>query len=539
MNDSDHFAPQRRPHHIVQAAILATVLVSTMHAQPPDTIIARTNPGPAQLRQVWAVYGNESDYLGQGIGGIPDINGDGINEFAVKFPDGYHVFYGSKEPLSKTPAMVLPVGGSHPITGDFWGTGHAAVGGLRGSGQGTEYTNLIYLYRSEGSSIDTVHPVIMDPRTMTTPALTSISDVVAADLDGDGADELIVLPGGVRRNGSLNAFAEIWIYRGGTNFQLDSPTVILHDNESVSGGLGIYVGHWDSDQYMDVAVSIGYRDGPDKLKFWFGNAGSPWNWTTPEHEVQFGGLVALDCDGDGVLDIAAPDTPNNTTYLYLSGGSKSIHTRTLAIDDADVKFYRKGFTVPMRMGYLGDSLKRYEMLGIGGADDVGPTTVFGFNGGPSGPDHLYDVYEASGEVFSLRTPLADVTGDGWNDWMIGYSERGFHAGFAAIYAGGPYIPRDSTSGVEDVAVAGVRTAISVWPNPARDELHIAWRGDLHRMPTRFTAHDMLGRLVAEGRVEPWRGEALWNCSGRPAGVYILSIYSDDNSLLATTRIIKQ
>ncbi|MBS1911783.1 MAG: hypothetical protein JST22_07340 [Bacteroidetes bacterium] len=182
-----------------------------MHAQPPDTIIARTNPGPAQLRQAWAVYGNEDDYVGQGVGGIPDINGDGINEFAVSDRKyGYRIFYGSKEPLSTTPAMILHVGGHHPIVGDFWGTGHVTVGGLRGNGViGTEYTDMVYLYRTESGSIDTAHPVIMDPRTMTPPALTSINDVVAADLDGDGADELIILMTGVRRNGSLDPFAEI------------------------------------------------------------------------------------------------------------------------------------------------------------------------------------------------------------------------------------------------------------------------------------------------------------------------------------------
>ncbi|MBS1911782.1 MAG: T9SS type A sorting domain-containing protein [Bacteroidetes bacterium] len=319
---------------------------------------------------------------------------------------------------------------------------------------------------------------------------------------------------------------------------MDSPTVILRDNESVSSGQGIYIGRWDNDSYPDLAVSLSYRDGPDKLKFWFGSPGSPWNWTTPQHEVQFGGLVALDCDGDGVLDIAAPDTPNNTTYLYLSGGGKSIHTRALTMNDADRRLYRENYSAPVRFGYLSDSAKRYEMLGIAGAEGTLSTMLL-LNGGTNGPDRMYDAYY-QGQVFSLSYPMGDVTGDGWNDMIEGYAGAGgFNQGTAVVWAGGPYIPHDSTSGVNDIAVAGVRDAISVWPNPARDELHIAWRGDLHRMPARFTAHDMLGREVAEGRVESWRGEALWNCSARPAGVYILSIYSDDNSLLATARVIKE
>ncbi|HVZ40173.1 MAG TPA: T9SS type A sorting domain-containing protein [Candidatus Kapabacteria bacterium] len=409
------------------------------------------------------------------------------------------------------------------------------------------YSDVVYLYRSEGGFIDTVHPVIVDPRRMT-PAtrISSTVDVIGADLDGDGADELIVVNGGIVRGTVKSLQYEVWIYKGGPGFQLDTPTVIIRDNGKRSEATGLVAGRWDGDQYLDIAVSgidydsVGRKIG-QRLKFWFGNAGSPWNWTTPDRGVvldnQF--ITALDCDGDGVLDLAMPPIDSFRVRLFRSGNGKSWRTRTLAYDDIDATYYRKGYASVNRLGYLSDSLKHFEMLGIGGADGNGPTTVLGLNGGTNGPDHQYDAYEASGEEFSVDAPIQDVTGDGWNDWMIGYSERGFHAGFAAIYAGGPYIPRDSTSGVEDVAVAGVRTAISVWPNPAHDELHMAWRGDLHRMPSRFTAHDMLGRLVAEGRVEPWRGEALWNCSGRPAGVYVLSIYSDDNSLLATTRIIKQ
>jgi hypothetical protein len=108
-----------------------------------------------------------------------------------------------------------------------------------------------------------------------------------------------------------------------------------------------------------------------------------------------------------------------------------------------------------------------------------------------------------------------------------------------VWSGGPYIPDDPSLGVEEIVIAGRRDAITMWPNPASDELHIAWRGDLGRMPSWFAVHDMLGREVAHGAVESWRGEALWSCAGVAAGVYVISMYDADDALITTGRIIKE
>lgn len=526
---------------LVFTACGVSACLPALHAQPPDTITA--NPKAVALRQVWVAYGQHSnDRVGSGIGGIPDINGDSINEFAVYDGSaGFKIYYGSKEPLTTTPAMVLKVGGTHPIVGDFWGTGHNAVGGLRGASEvvngQTIYHTFVYLYRTDGGSIDTSVPTILDPRKMKPTTRISPDDVVGADLDGDGDDELIIYQGGVIRDSVVSRYPEVWIYRGGPDFQVDTPTVILRDPESNGGRAqqALFVGRWDGDGYMDIATSSDYSDGTNKTKFWFSSPGSPWNWAEPQHTILFGalGVTALDADGDSILDFAAPpraSTPWRSS-LYLSGSEKSIHTRSLDKDDADMTFYRVGVASVMNFGYLSDSLRRYEMLGVGN---------MGFNGGPDGPDHQYDVADLSGEAYNLHYPIADVTGDGWNDFIVGYGARNFNAGYAAIFAGGPYIPRDSlTTGVVDVVVAGRRDAVSIWPLPARDELHIAWRGDLSHLPARFTVHDVLGRLVAEGDVEPWHGEAVWNCGNHPPGTYFVSIFDTRRALLVTTSIIKQ
>jgi hypothetical protein len=306
----------------------------------------------------------------------------------------------------------------------------------------------------------------------------------------------------------------------------------------------MYVGRWDADDKPDIAVLFGYDfTGPYKMKFWFSDSGSPWNWGLPQRSVQAttssGGTAVLDCDGDSRLDIVEANEIDRVN-LFRSGSGKDVRTRSFSPDDADVVFRRNGFSVPENLGYVGDSTGRYEMLGIAGADDGGPTTLLGFTGGPNGPDHAFDLYDYGG-IYSISTPLDDVTGDGWADYMHSYPGAGFHGGVAVLYAGGPYIPRDSSLGVVYATpVTGVRhDAVSVWPIPARDELHIAWRGDLPHMPSRFTIHDILGRLVARGDVESWRGEALWRCAGVASGAYFLTVYDAGGTVIATSRLLKE
>jgi len=113
------------------------------------------------------------------------------------------------------------------------------------------------------------------------------------------------------------------------------------------------------------------------------------------------------------------------------------------------------------------------------------------------------------------------------------------SGIAGILGGGPQIPRDPTMGVRAIAGEGHEQAVALWPNPMREELHIAWRGDLRRMPSRFVVYDMLGREVARGDVEPGRGAALWRCGDLPGGVYLLSIHDSSGVPIATARVVKR
>ena len=162
-----------------------------------------------------------------------------------------------------------------------------------------------------------------------------------------------------------------------------------------------------------------------------------------------------------------------------------------------------------------------------------PLTLFA--GGGDGPDLAYDAYN---NVALGHLPIFDVDGDGWDDFLGANYTVNFNGGIAAIFAGGPYIPGPKVSGVEAVAGEGHVQALTVWPNPVREELHIAWRGDLRRMPARLEVHDLRGREVARGAVEPRRGAALWRPGALPAGVYVLTVYDAAGTVIAGARVVK-
>ena len=93
--------------------------------------------------------------------------------------------------------------------------------------------------------------------------------------------------------------------------------------------------------------------------------------------------------------------------------------------------------------------------------------------------------------------------------------------------------------LEKLALDNQSAALSLWPNPVREELNIAWRGDLKQMPRRFEIHDMSGRQIAGGDVPDGDGAAIWRSQGQPAGAYLLSVFDESGVLLVSEPFVKQ
>ncbi|MEP7220013.1 MAG: VCBS repeat-containing protein [Bacteroidota bacterium] len=379
-----------------------------------------------------------------------------------------------------------------------------------------------------------------------------------SDIDHDGSDDFLVSTSGVVKNGIGSDTAQVWVFRGGANFRSDTPTVVIKDTEPIGIAEFFYatIDDFDNDGAIDILVTGEYsinHQQQRRLKFYFGSLAHPWDWSAPPrvitindvtHPTTNGGVVTLDCDGDHVPDLWMP-AHDGKSYLFRSATGKNARTRSFTFDDADQSFsvLPSGFNSPIALGYLSDSARRYQTGGIIGIGESGNVALLAFNGGPKGPDITYDATFDDGldDIFVYVTPIGDCNGDGWEDVLCSNpSYFTGSSGLAVILAGGPYIPRDSASaGVVDVPLEQKERAISLWPNPVRSELNIAWRGDLRRMPARFVVSDMLGHAIATGDVDPSAGAALWRCADAAAGAYILSVYDHEGRFLTTTRFIKQ
>jgi hypothetical protein len=420
------------------STLLALTAVVVAHAQPSDTITA--NPLAVRLHRIWSLAGNPAGggHVGQGCGGVGDLDGDGLSEFAV-LSHGVWKIYRGKSPAPDTNAIwqldsctgEMP----HPIIGDFLGTGERWIGFARDTcytsqAGGTACLMRLRLFKQEGGALSDTPVVIVDPKMLA----WAVKDIQAADLNGDGADELIVV-----YNYST---PEIWIYKGGPGFQVDSPTVIIHDPPATYSGALYYVsvGDLDGDGHLDLVASGYYDNDIERLKFFWGSDSSFWRWSKPDRVIEMNavtspdyyyGFTLYDCDGDHVSDLLV------THHIYRSGGGRNARTRSYTPEDADVRLRRGFYSYGTSGGYLNDSTQRYAMTAMINPDPDGGegSDMLLFSGGSSGPDHQYvaryqpgyDGY-GDGRFFGYIEPLADCNGDGWPELINCNSAYGFNAG---------------------------------------------------------------------------------------------------------------
>ncbi len=515
--------------------------VVAAHAQEPIT----RNPDAVELRLLWMKRGSVvgGELIGDGIGTVGDVDGDGISEIAMRsgYTGEWMVYHGQSPAPADTPMWRCRSTGelSYPVLGDFWGTGHKAIVIVRDScfvypGGGTTCYLRLNIYRTDDGRIaDTPSAVI------NTGMQYCLRNAMVADLDGDGYDDLILA--------RACSYPDIRIWRGGPEFERTcfAPNYVFGDSESTPT-MTFYadVGDIDGDGYLDLVTGGDYQT-HQAWKFYYGSSTTPGSWRRPDRVVElpeaywnvdaYIGLV--DADGDSVSDVrrSMQDLPLGGGYLFLSRNHESARTRSFALDSAD-RFWPDHPDCDHKYGYLTDTIEQFPTI------LMGSSTLLAFTSGANGPDLSYDAYTTNGlgGAFTRVSAVGDCNGDGWDDVMTGDPNwYQFDQGIAQVWAGGPYIPRDSTTlGVRDLPTAGHSAGVSVWPNPVRTELHVAWRGDLRRMPARYTLYDVRGALRSSGSIEPRRGTVVLDCSTLEAGVYLLRLLGSDGAVVAETRVVR-
>ena len=527
-----------RSRTILLAIGIITLLVVPAVAQV-DSI--RANPKAVPLHNIWSQRGNG---IGNAVAGLWDINGDGRSEFAVQESNGGTWSVISLDSAGHPHELWRHAFGSPQeiFFGDLFGNGRPVLIGDRQVD--TAYLGTLYWLEFFGVDSGRIADTPFATWHSRQPGVhLAGTRFYVGDLDSDGADELIITSPVTNRNDTIRRYGEIWIYRGGPNFTIDTPTVVIRDSEDHGSNFHLSIGRLDRDQYPDLIVvtSDGGRirwGGPDITLL-----DRPVD-RQPHFPIPIPGthVHLLDADGDGYSDLL---WSGSEALLHLSSTSKFPRSREYSRTDVDRVFVGRG-TRTFVLGPLNDSSGRYDMFGL--STGMGDATDLIFSGGAGGPDAAYDAwYNTSGDGLGSgyatynHTPAGDVDGNGWNDWLIGTERFAGGGGIAIVIGGGPYIPRDSmpASSIRDIAIGDRARALTVWPNPVVDVVHIAWRGDLSMTPESFDAYDVLGRLVARGDADHMRGEVVWDLSSLPTGIYFLSVKDRAGAVIATTSIRKR
>ena len=243
-----------------------------------------------------------------------DLDGDGIDEFMWRRewaidgpPSGTWVLRLSMRPYPQ-PAFEFFVASQMPpdllAAGDFWGEGRRSLGAgaQRWHAQFAVFrtdTDALYLqvvYADHPTLVMSVDSTAGRPRWM------ALRKAAAIDLDHDGADELLMLLDYISADSVVHN-GDLWIFRGGPNFQLTTPRVMIHDVGSTFA-----LADLDGDGVTDMISADSTR-----VMLWRGGADDMTRWVYPDRTVRrtvgspsAGGRLALLTTGELVRWSATP-----------------------------------------------------------------------------------------------------------------------------------------------------------------------------------------------------------------------------------------
>ena len=386
------------------------------------------------------------DRLGSGLASIGDLNRDGVDELAVlsRSPWAVQVLVGSHSGFSALPQLTF----LSPDPSDRFGAAVAGGGDLDGDGmddfavtvghqgQGGAYTFTVEVYF--GSPLLTTD---LEHLTIHAPALPSTFGTAVAileDADGDGLSELLVTA--PPPPGSTEA-GRAWIFSGaeGSVSALPDWSFTSTAPGAPFGAYAAAAGDLNADGLTDFLVSTAGQpaaDGYSRAFVFYGAASlaieAPQALSSDARQDGFGAAAASgDFNGDGVDDLLVAGPTFSLTAeqpdagrVYAYAGSASGLSGSPSSTTTGRAGSRFGAALANAGDLNGDGTQD-AAIGAPLASAGGPVTngqAFAYFGGRSGLSLAYDFTEAGeagNDLFGAFVAGAgDLDGDGRDDLAV-------------------------------------------------------------------------------------------------------------------------
>jgi hypothetical protein len=279
---------------------------------------------------------------------------------------------------------------------------------------------------------------------------------VAADLDADGADDLVVSTRGYFPQLGRLASGGALVFRGGPHWRerttLDLATeradaVIVDTGTPAPAGVALAAGDFDADGYADVAVG---SPSAERVGVHFGGAAFPAGETYDLAGDDRLAVVAARADGDGLgTDLAAGDVTGDRVDDLLLGTPNRTVLRAVTFEKAGTVFAISGARLRpgARIGLatdaadlevLGSDYGDYLGRGLGAGDVTGDGVPDLVAGAIDGDGPTNSRYPDCGELYVVETGggsgprVVDLMQRSQWQWVVGDAPRRFFGGAVAV-----------------------------------------------------------------------------------------------------------
>ena len=400
----------------------------------------------------WSVSGSTGvSPLASSVAGAGDVNGDGYDD-VVLGASGYNsstgrvlVYHGSSSGISTTASTTLD--GS--AASELFGRGLAGAGDVNGDGYDdvivgadgySSSTGRAYIYPGSSSGISTT------ALTTLTGASSSYyfgySVDAAGDVNNDGYDDVIV-----GAYGYSSSTGQVYIYHGSSSGPSTSATT------TITGGGTFYsfgasvsrAGDVNNDGYDDVIVgAFNYSASTGRAYVYLGGFSGVVNFasTTLTGEAStdyFGYSVneAGDVNRDGYDDVIVGAYGNGSygrAYVYHGAGSGVSSSATARLNGSSFNFAK---VVTGAGDVTGDGYDDVIVGCDGASTSTGAAYLYAGSGSGTSTSSLMTLTgEGTLNYFgSAIGPLGDVNADGYDDVVIGAYGYGSSSGRAYVYHG--------------------------------------------------------------------------------------------------------